>query len=102
MVPSDRTRGSGHKSKHKEFHLNRRICFTEVVVEHRLPRKFVEHPWRYSNLNWAQSVCLTLDASALMRVAGIGELQRCLPTSVILQFFHKHHGIIGDAVWPGV
>jgi len=46
-VPSDRTRGNGHKWKHRTFLLN--ICkyfFTVRVTEHqdRLPREVVEPP----------------------------------------------------------
>ena len=35
VVPSDRTRGSGHKPKHKKFHLNMtENIFTFRVTEH--------------------------------------------------------------------
>ena len=42
-VPSDRTRGSGHKLKCRRLHLN---FFTVMVSKHwkRLPRKVVESP----------------------------------------------------------
>jgi len=47
VVPSDRTRGSGHKLKHKNIHLNmRKNFFTLRMMEpwNRLPREVVESP----------------------------------------------------------
>jgi len=59
VVPRERTRGNGHKLKHRKFRLNMRKNFTLRVMEHwnRLPREVLWSLllWRYSESAWMRS-----------------------------------------------
>jgi len=46
VVPTDRTKGNGHKLKHRKFQVNMMNFFPLRVTEHwnRLPREVVESP----------------------------------------------------------
>jgi len=58
VVPSDRTRGNGHKPKHRKFQLNmRKNFFTLRATEpwHRLPREVVESPSLEIFIAWTRS-----------------------------------------------
>lgn len=56
MVPSDGTRGNGHKQKHKRFHLNiSKTFFCGQTHRSDCSEKLQSlHPWRYSKPNWTQ------------------------------------------------
>ena len=89
MVPSNRTRGNGHKFKHRKFYLNMRKNFTVRMTEHRnkLPREAEESLWRYSK-PFQMLSCTTYSRETALA----GDLDRWSPevpskpyNSVILQ-----------------
>jgi len=88
VVPSDRTRGNGHKLKHRRLQLNVRKHFLTVMVTdpwHRLPKEVVESPsllLRKSHLDVVLGSQLWV--ALLEQGFGPGDFQRSLPTSVIL------------------
>jgi len=73
VVPSDRTRGNGHKLKHRKFHLNtKKIFFTLRAMEHwnRLPRGAVESPSLEIFKTHLEEVLCSLLQAALLRQGG--------------------------------
>ena len=90
VVPSDRTRGNGHKLKQRKFQLNLRKNFFPLRVTEpwpRLPREAVESP----SLEIFQPrldlvLCSLLWVTLLGQGVGLGDPQRALPTPAMLGF----------------
>jgi len=90
VVPSDRTRGNGHKLKQRKFHLNTRKNFFPLRVTEpwpRLPREAVESPsLEIFKTHLDAVLCSLVWVTLLGQGVGLGDPQRSLPNqpSVIL------------------
>lgn len=85
MVPSERTKGTGHKLDHRRLHPNiRKPSFVVQVTAHwhRLPREAAKSPSvELSKSHLDMVLDNLLQVTLLEEVAGPGGLQRALPTS---------------------
>ena len=88
VVPSDRTRGNGHKRKQRKLQLNRWKNFFPLRVTEpwpRLPREAVESPSLEIFQTLLDTVlCSLLWVTLLGQGVGLGDPQRSLPTPAIL------------------
>jgi len=88
VVPSDRTRGKGHKLKPRKFQLNMRKNFFPLRVTehwHRLPREVVESPsLEIFKTHLDKVLCSLLWVTLLWQGVGLDDSQRSLPTPNIL------------------
>jgi len=90
VVPSDSTRGNGHKLKHRKFQLNMRKNFFPLrVMEpwHRLSREVVDSPsLEIFKTHLDAVLCSLLWVTLLRQGVGLGDPQRSLPTPNVLSF----------------
>jgi len=88
VMPSDRTRGNGHKLKQRKLQLNMRKNFFPLrVMEHwpKFPREVVESPSLEIFKTHLDKVLFSLLwVSLLWQGVGLDDPQRSLPTPTIL------------------
>ena len=84
VVPSDRTRGNGHKLKARKFQLKTRKNFFPLRLTEpwpRLPRGAVESPsLEIFQTRLDKVLCSLLWVTLLGQGVGLGDPQRSLPT----------------------
>ena len=90
VVPSDRTRGNGHKLKQRKLQLKMRKNFFPLRATEpwpRLPREAVESPsLEIFKTRLVVVLCSLLWVTLLGQGVGLGDPQRSLPTPTILGF----------------
>ena len=90
VVPSDRTRGNGHKLKPRKLQLKMRKNFFPLRVTEpwpRLPKESVESPsLEIFQPRLAAVLCSLLWVTLLGQGLGLGDPQRSLPTPTMLGF----------------
>ena len=90
VVPSDRTRGNGHKLKPRKLQLKPRKNFFPLRVTEpwpRLPRGAVESPsLEIFKTHLDKVLCILLWVTLLLQGVGLGDPQRALPTPAMLGF----------------
>jgi len=87
-MPSDRTRGKGHKLKQRKFQLNTRKNFFPLRVTEpwpRLPRGAVEFPsLKIFKPHLDAVLCSLFWVTLLRQGVGLDDPQRSLPTPTIM------------------